>query len=77
MRNSDTSKRLSLLMVNLGISQKELAEKTGFTEATISRYAKGTISPNEKSLCKIAEVTNVSPSWILGYGADDNMERII
>ncbi len=77
MRNSDTSKRISLLMANLGISQKDLAERAGFTEATISRYAKGTISPNEKSICKIAEVTNVSPSWILGFGTDENMERII
>ena len=77
MRNSDTPKRLSLLMANLGISQKNLADKTGLSEATISRYAKGTISPNEKSICKIADVTNVSPSWLLGYGSDENMEQII
>lgn len=76
MRNSDTQKRLKLLMANLGITQKDLAIKTGFTESTISRYANGTISPNEKSVCKIAEVTNVSPSWILGFGTDENMERI-
>lgn len=77
MRLSDTQKRLLLLMSNLGITQKDLAEKTGLTEATISRYAKGTISPNEKSICRIADVTNVSPSWLLGYGTDENMERII
>lgn len=77
MRNSDTCKRIVLLMDNLKISQKELAARTGFTESTISRYAKGTISPNEKAICKLAEVTNVDPGWLLGFGADEEMKRII
>ena len=77
MRNSDTSKRITLLMENLNLSQKELAAKTGFSECTISRYARGTISPNEKAIIKLAEVTNVDPGWILGFGSDDEMKKII
>lgn len=74
MRNSTIDKRFRLLLDELGYSQKELSAISGITEAAISRYLDGTRIPNAKSIVSIAEVTNVSPSWLLGYGKDDVIE---
>lgn len=76
MRTNTTNNRLKMLLVNLNLSQKELAQKTNITEAAISRYVQGKRIPNAQSIIQIAEATNVSPSWILGYGSDFLMEGL-
>lgn len=71
------SYRLYLLLHNKGISQKDLALMSGLTESAVSRYIKGDRTPNTNNLIAIANATNVSPNWILGYGPDDPMERLV
>ena len=46
---------LRALMIAMGISQKELAIKSGLTEAAISNYLNGRRSPNAKSINAINE----------------------
>ena len=74
MRKSTLEKRLRLLLNELGYTQKEFSAMTGITEAAICRYLDGSRIPNEKSIVSIADVTNVSPTWLLGYGDDENVE---
>ena len=69
-------KRLKLLLENLGTNQKEFAEKTGITEAAMSRYLQGTRIPHAGTLIAIANATHVSIDWLLGFGSDEKMERM-
>lgn len=77
MRTSNINDRLLLLLANKGLTQKELSIIAGLTESAISHYIKGDRTPNTNNLIAIAEATNVSPNWILGYGPDDPMERLV
>lgn len=71
-----TSKRLRLLLTNLGLTQRELAFKADITESAVSRYLDGSRIPNANTIIQITEATKVSPSWLLGYGEDNKMETI-
>lgn len=71
-----TQKRLRMLMDNLGLSQREFALMTGLTESAVSKYLSGIRVPHAGTLIAIANATGVSPNWILGFGSDDEMERI-
>ena len=76
MRTSDTAERLGLLIECMGISQKELSRKTQVSDSVICRVIKRESTLSEGNLIKIADATGVSPSWLLGYGDDAEMERI-
>lgn len=69
-------KRLKLLLDNLGISQREFALMIDSTDSAVSRYLNGERIPTTLTLIQIANATGVSPNWILGFGSDDEMERI-
>lgn len=76
MRTNKTYLRLQLLLKKKHMTQKELSSLTGLTESAICKYLQGNRAPNAPSLIKIADATGVSPSWILGYGNDEEMEMI-
>lgn len=58
---------LSRLLKEYNISQKELSEKTGHTEASISRYINGQRIPKATTVIAIAEALGV-PADMLLYG---------
>lgn len=76
MRQSTIDKRLKLLISHHGITQKELSQMTGIREQTISNYFTAQRDPKVSMIIKIAETFQVSPSWLLGYGSDDNIENL-
>jgi len=76
MRKSSIDKRLRILLADLGYTQKEFSKVTGITESSICRYLDGTRVPNVETVVRITDLTNVDPSWLLGYGDDDKMERM-
>lgn len=53
----------------LKISQKQLAENTGLTEAGISRYISGQRLPRLDILLKIADALNCTLDYLL-YGVE-------
>lgn len=59
--------RISELLKKNRIKQKELAESIGLTEATISRYKKGSRVPNGKNITKIASALHTTTDYLL-YG---------
>ncbi len=64
------STRLKELLTNKKITQKELAAYLNTTEATISRYLKGTQLPRYDMIQAICDYFSVSTDYILG---NDNM----
>lgn len=59
-------KKLSALLEEKNITQRELAEKINVTEVTISRYLSGERSPRIEIVNKIADFFNVSIDYLLG-----------
>lgn len=77
MRSSNFNLRLKHLLSHYSITQKELSRKSGIMKQTMSLYVQGKREPNIKNLIKISDATNISPSWLLGYGTDDVIETIM
>jgi len=71
-----TKNRLFKLIKHLGLKQTDFAELTGVDNAIICRILKGDNEPSVSVLRKIADATKVSPSWLIGYGKDDVIERM-
>lgn len=57
--------RLKEVINKKGISQKELAEKVGCTDAAISRYIKGNRVPRASVLTKIAIVLDTTSDYLM------------
>jgi transcriptional regulator with XRE-family HTH domain len=53
-------KKLKKIRLERGISQKELAEKTGLTRQTIHNIENGKQYPKLSNIIKIAEVLKIS-----------------
>jgi transcriptional regulator with XRE-family HTH domain len=47
-----------------GLSQKDLAEKTGISMSTISNYESGATSPRKAQITLIAWATGVDRGWL-------------
>ena len=54
-KDHSIASRLKFARVNAGMTQKELAEKTGIQQANISRIENGNGNPSVATLCKIAQ----------------------
>ncbi|MBK5077663.1 helix-turn-helix transcriptional regulator [Lactococcus lactis] len=65
---ADFSKRIKALRIEAGYTQKELAEKLGMTNSGYSSYGSEIrpTFPRTERLEKLAEVLNVSVSYLLG-----------
>lgn len=62
--------------MQLGLSNKEFANKIGINYHTYIGYEAGRREPNYKTLCQIAETLQISTDQLLGYGPTD-IERTV
>lgn len=69
--------RLSALLAQSGLTQKELAEKTGLTPAAISRYVSGNRMPREIVVAKIAKALDVQPRDLTGTNAEQEVDEAV
>jgi len=67
MKNEVLAKRIKELRNRNGLSQEELAEKTGLSLRTIQRIENGETEPRGDSLKKIAGIFGVSPNEITDW----------
>ena len=74
--NSELSERLGLYLETSGLSQKELSRISGVSDSIICRVIKGENGMNTKNLIRIATAIGVSPNWLLGFGSDEEIEKI-
>ena len=67
----DVGKKIKRFRTAFGLSQKELAQKSGLSEPAIRNYELGNRTPSEKQLEKIAGALGVSIYAI----SDPNLEN--
>lgn len=67
-------KRLKMLMLEKGLSQKELARKIGVTEASMSRYCRESRCPKSDTVSKMAIVLGTTADYLMGGYAQDTPE---
>ena len=60
------AQKIEEALSDINMTQKELAKKTGVTEATISRYLSGARNPRGEILSKIADVLGLTTDYLLG-----------
>lgn len=63
---SKFAENLKDLLSDSGLTQKELAEKTGIEPASINRYLKGNCEPTVKNVVALADFFNCSVDFLLG-----------
>lgn len=62
---TNLTSRISDLLSQKGMTQKELAQKAGITESAISHYIKGDRVPRGVNLVKIANALGTSTDFLL------------
>lgn len=60
------NKRLKMLRLEKGMTQKALATRLGVGRTTISEYESGNIVPKQDGLLLLAEILNVSVDYLTG-----------
>lgn len=70
-----TGKRIKERRAELGLSQEELAEKTGVTRTTVAKWESGENNLKQSKIKTIAKALDCSPVWIVGL--DDSTNIVI
>ena len=63
---ADFGRKVKKIMKQRGITQAWLSQKTGVTEATLSRYVNGSRKPQADIAAAIAEALDVSLEYLTG-----------
>ena len=66
-RVAGTAERLREAMATAGVNQTDLAESTGLSNSSISRYLSGQMEPKPKAIALLARALNVTEMWLWGY----------
>ena len=71
------AQNLELALHARGMSQKELASKSGITPSAISRYLSGERDPGLSCLARIVRVLGVSADSLLGLSEEKNTAEVL
>ena len=71
-RIATTPERLREAMKTAGKKQIELANITGLSHSTISRYLSGQMEPKSKAIMALAQALDVAEMWLYGYDVPMN-----
>ena len=78
MKNTEIFvKNLVRIMRRENMSQRELARKANLSEATVSRYVKGTRFPNSKAMIELSKALNCRIENLTQEQTESELERII
>ena len=64
--SKDLGLRIATVLQRKGMTQKELAQRIGVTEAVISRYISGDREPKPETLASIATALHTTSDFLLG-----------
>ena len=67
--------RLTALLKERKMTQKQLSELIGVTEATVSRYMTGDRTPKSGILANMATALHTTSDYLLGNDAEGNEEN--
>ena len=59
--------RLKEAMKTNEINARELSKRCGLSEASISRYLSGNMTPRISAIKKMADALHADPVWLMGY----------
>lgn len=77
MINSEKlGKKISELCKQQGIKQKELAEKVGVTQVSMSRYVTGERVPRLNTLKEIAKILKTTPEYLMDCESNEDTEQV-
>lgn len=68
--------RIAELRRNHDMNQRELGEKLGVGQTTISAWERGQNEPDNSALYKMSQMFYASIEYIMGYGADDHKQGL-
>ncbi len=71
---SGISNKISELLSEKSMTQKELASAAGITESAVSHYIKGDRIPRGVNLMKIANALGTTTDYLLNSGTENNRE---
>lgn len=57
--------RVFARLKEIGMTQKDLSEKTGISQSTISEWKSKRTNPTSEKIMIICETLNVTPEWVL------------
>jgi transcriptional regulator with XRE-family HTH domain len=60
------NERIKELRKEAGITQEELAKKTGLTRSAIAQYESRNVEPTASAIIKLADYFNVCADYLLG-----------
>lgn len=66
--------RIKYVLIKKGMSQAELARRTGMCKEFVTKIIKGDAYPTITNACKIARELNVSLDWLAGL--DESEETV-
>lgn len=66
--------RISELLTKNGLSQRELAERVGVTEVSMSRYIRGDRVPKGPIIMNIAVALHTTAEYLLGIEKEEDSE---
>lgn len=67
MSEQEFSLLLQRLMTKAGLTQTELAERSGISKPLINRYLAGEYKPKQQNIFKLAMALNVEPEELSGW----------
>lgn len=70
MKYNVTASRIIKAMADAGISQQELANRSGINKSSISHYVNGTHEPGNKAAYALAQALDVDPLWLMGLDVE-------
>ena len=76
-RNDSLGTRISNLLEQQGLSQRELADKIGVTEVSMSRYIRGDRTPKGPIISNIAKVLHTSSDYLLGQEVENEDPELV
>lgn len=67
MKNNVIGTRIKELRIDAGLSQRELGEKLGFCNQSVSFWESGQREPSLDIVLQLAEFFGTSPNYLLGF----------
>ena len=67
-REAGIGKRIATRLMDLGMTQRELAKRCHVTESTIGRYVREERVPSADNLVNLAMVLETTPNYLVGWG---------
>ena len=75
--SNEFGRRLTDLLRRRRMTQRDLAARTGLTEAAVSRYITGTREPRAITVAKIAKILDITPQELLGTITNDEVDGAV